>query len=107
MLGVSVSFITKLLRRRREDKTIAAKAHAGGGKPSMDERDLQGVRKLVADQPDATLSELCRRLYEGGGAAVRPWTMCRALRRLGLVRKQSPFTPRAGSLSGRKSAVSP
>lgn len=96
MLGVSVSFITKLLRRKRQDKSIAAKPHAGGAKPSLDETYLKRLRELVQKQPDATLAELCQRLEEGGGAAIKPWTMCRALKALGLVRKKSPFTPRNG-----------
>jgi transposase len=96
MLGVSISFITKLLRRRRDEKTIAAKPHSGGGKPSLDSKDEKRVQKLVARQPDATLKELCRRLSDAGGAGVESWTMCRALKRLGLVRKKSPFTPRSG-----------
>jgi len=96
MLGVSVSFITKLLRRRRDEKTLAAKPHSGGGKPSLDRKDEKRVRKLVARQPDATLRELCDRLADAGGATIRIWTMCRALARLGLVRKKSPFTPRSG-----------
>jgi transposase len=96
MLGVSVSFITKLLRRRRDEKTIAARPHSGGGKPSLSEADLKRVEKLVARQADATLPELCGQLADGGGPQVKPWTMCRALQRLGLVRKKSPFTPRSG-----------
>lgn len=100
MLGVSVSFITKLLRRRRDEKTIAAKPHTGGGKPSMDQADLKRVKELVAKQPDATLAELCRRLRDGGGATVRAWTMCRALKALGLVRKKSPFTLRSAIRPG-------
>jgi transposase len=95
--GVSVSFITKLLRRRRDERTIAAKPRAGGGKPSMDGADRGRVRELVAEQPDATLGELCQRLRDRGGAPVKPWTMCRALKALGLVRKKSPFTPRSAT----------
>lgn len=94
--GVSVSFITKLLRRRRDEKTIAAKPHSGGGRPSLDEANLKQVRELVGEQPDVTLKELCQRLAKAGGATVRIWTMCRALQRLGLVRKKSLFTPRSG-----------
>jgi transposase len=93
--GVSVSFITKLLRRRRDEKTVAARPHSGGGKRSMDGTDLERVKDLVAEQPDATLDELCQRLRGRGGASVAPWTMCRALKALGLVRKKSPFTPRS------------
>ncbi|MGH8694737.1 MAG: IS630 transposase-related protein [Burkholderiales bacterium] len=94
-MGVSVSFITKLLRRRRTAKSIAAKPHSGGGKPSLQQKDLKRVQKLVDEQPDATLSELCQRLHSDGSAPkVHPWTMCRALQRLGLVRKKSLFTLR-------------
>jgi transposase len=93
---VSVSFITKLLRRRRKEKTIAAKPHSGGGKPSLNKSDLQKVRQLVDDQPDATLLELCQRLRRRVGKPVHSSTMCRTLSRMGLVRKKSPFTPRSG-----------
>jgi len=96
MLKLSVSFITKLLRRRRDEKTIAAKPHSGGGKPSLDKSDVKRVQELIAKQPDATLKELCHRLTKSGGTTVQIWTMCRALARLGLTRKKSPFTPQSG-----------
>ena len=105
MMEVSVSFITKLLRRRRTEKTLAAKPHAGGGKPSLQPDALKRLRKLVEQQPDATLCELCQRLCRGGGSAVVPWTMCRALKRLGLVRKKSPFTPRNAIRLGSSGCV--
>jgi transposase len=100
-LGVSISFITKLLRRRRDEKTIAAKPRSGGGKPSLGKAELKRIGEWVAEQPDATLKELCERLHDGGGTRVKPvkvkpWTMCRALQRLGRARKKSPFTPRSG-----------
>jgi transposase len=94
--GVSVSFITKLLRRRRDKKMIVAKPHAGGGKPSLGQADLKRVRQIIDQRPDATLNELCGALKDDGGTSVKPWTMCRALQRLGLVRKKSPFTRRSG-----------
>lgn len=94
--GISVSFITKLLKRRREEGTIAAKAHGGGRKPSLEQAELERVRQLVDKQPDATLAELCDRLQSDCGKSVGTWTMCRTLKSLGLVRKKSPFTPRSG-----------
>jgi len=97
--GVSTSFIRKLLRRRRETGSIAPKPHAGGGVSSLTPQDLERVRTLVEHRPDATLDELCRGLREAGGsAAVRAWTMCRALRhRLRLPRKKSRSTPASGT----------
>ena len=90
--AVSVSFITKLLRRRRLTGSVAAKPRGGGRKPALGAGDLGRVRRLVAEQPDATLAELCGRLRAGGGPAVGAWTMCRALKALGLARKKSPST---------------
>ena len=91
--AVSVAFITKLLRRRRITGSVAAKPRGGGRKPALGARDLGRVRRLVAGQPDATLAELCGRLGASGGPSVGAWTMCRALKALGLVRKKSPSTP--------------
>lgn len=98
--SVSVSFITKLLRRRRLTGSVAPKPRGGGRKPALRERDLRRVRGLVAEQPDATLAELCQRLAARGGPAVGAWTMCRALKTLGLVRKKSRSTPASGTRRG-------
>lgn len=98
--GVSVSFITKLLRRRRITGSVDAKPRGGGRKPALGARDLGHVRRLVAEQPDATLAELCNRLRARGGPAVGAWTMCRALKALGLVRKKSPFMRASGTRRG-------
>ena len=100
--NVSTSFIRKLLRRRRDSNgSIAPKPHAGGGKPSMSQADLQHVRTLIEHRPDATLAELCQRLGEvGGNAEVRPWTMCRALRKLKLPRKKSHCMPASATRRG-------
>jgi transposase len=68
--AVSVSFITKLLRRRRLTGSVAAKPRGGGRRPALGPRDLGRVRHLVAEQPDATLAELCGRLRAGGGPGV-------------------------------------
>jgi transposase len=105
--GVSTSFIRKLLQRRRTRGTIAPKPRAGGGRPSLDERDLQRVRQLVEQKPDATLTELCQRLRDGGGSHVRIWTMCRALQALALPRKKSRCTPASATRCGLRRCVRP
>ena len=98
--AVSVSFVTKLLRRRRLTGSVAARPRGGGRSPALGPRDLGRVRRLVAEQPDATLAELCGRLRAGGGPGVGVWTMCRALKALGLVRKKSLSTPARGTRPG-------
>lgn len=99
-LGVSVSFVTKLLRRRRESGTLAAKARGGNHKPTLDGAGLKVLRRLVGEQPDATLGELGERLKEGAGVEAREWTVCRALKKLDLPRKKSRSTPASATRRG-------
>jgi transposase len=90
--GVSRSFLQKLLRRMKEGGSIAPKPHRGGRAPVLRQAEGQ-VRELVRLKPDSTLAELCQALVAGGGPAVRPWTMCRALQLLDLPLKKSRCTP--------------
>jgi transposase len=94
--GVSRSFVQKLLRRRKKTGSVEAKPHAGGPEASVGDRDRKRLRKLVKDDPDATLSELCRSLAATGGASVSVPTMCRTLAKLRLRLKKRRFTPRSG-----------
>ena len=59
---VSLSFLTRLVQRRRRTGDLAAKPHGGGHPPALDEAARQRLRELVRQQPDATLAELRRRL---------------------------------------------
>src|SRR3954468_1999922 len=87
--GVSRWFVQKLLRQRRRSGSIAARPRGRGPASSISAADRQLLVKLVRQQPDATLAELCRLLKDGGGAAgVNIWTMCRTLKSLRLVRKK-------------------
>ena len=79
--GVSVAFITKLRRRYREDGTVACKPRGGNRRPSLDRRDLAALRRLVREQPDATLAELRQRLRKRRGIKVGLSTLWRALGR--------------------------
>src|SRR3954452_1223456 len=75
-LGVSESWIRRLLQRRRETGSIAPRPHGGGRAPALhvegperlrrggarprafDVEGLERLRRAVADRPDATLAEL-------------------------------------------------
>jgi transposase len=81
---VSVSFITRLLARRRQTGSLAPRPHDGGHPPALDEQALARLCQLIHEQPDATLHELAQRLGEGC-SHVAVW---RALRRLRITRKK-------------------
>ena len=86
--GVSTAWIRRLLQRRRQTGSFAAKPHAGGAvKMTPDRCDRLVV--LVREQPDATLAELHDRL----AAPVHLSTIARALRRLKLAVKKKSAAP--------------
>jgi transposase len=81
---VSVSFIVRLLQRRRDAGTLEPKPHGGGPPPALDEDDHQRLDDLIRAKPDATLDELKRR----GGFTCSLKTVWMALRRRGLTFKK-------------------
>ena len=86
---VDLSFVVRLLQTYRRTGSIAPKPHRGGHPPALGPEDLQRLRELVRQQPDATLEELRQRL----GVACSTAAISRALAKLGLPRKKE--VPRA------------
>src|SRR5271157_1200502 len=74
---VSVSFVTRLLQRRRDAGTLAPKPHGGGPRPVLGFPEQVRLAMLIAEHPDATLNQL----KEWGGFACTPTTIWRTLRR--------------------------
>jgi len=86
---VSVSFVTRLLRTHRDTGSLEPKPHGGGNPAVLTPEDLERLRELIRQQPDATLEECRQRL----GVSCSLMTIARALSRLGLPRKKK--VPRA------------
>jgi transposase len=83
LCGVSLSFVEKLLRRPRTTGELAPTPHAGGQRSRLDAAADTLVRRLVHDNTEATLEELCARVADALGVRVSVATMCRVLQRLG------------------------
>lgn len=113
LFSVSTAWIRRLLQRRRETGSFAAKPHAGGPPPKLDPNRCDHLAVLVTEQPDATLAELRDRL----GVAVHLSTLARALGRLGLTVKKKVLRaaeqgrpdvqPKRASYRGRAARVDP
>jgi len=86
-LGVSRSFLQKLLRRKRTTGQSAALLHGGGRQRTL-APEAHRIRTEVTRQPDVTLAELCERVEQAGGRASHPSMMCRELQTLHLPRKK-------------------
>jgi transposase len=84
LFRVSVSFVTRLLERRRETGALAPEPHRGGPRRVLGPADRCRLWDLVEEHSDDTLDELRRR----GGFTCSLTTIWRALRRHGLTRKK-------------------
>src|ERR671925_1516947 len=79
---VSVAFIQKMLRRRRLTGRLAAAPQTGGRRGLLDAEALGLVARLIREQNDLTLAELCERVAAEREVQVSVPTMSRAVPRL-------------------------
>lgn len=90
--GVSVSYVIKA--RQRRDRLGE---HCAGRQVSRTPAKLTGhdavLREQVAQQPDATLAELCAWAHDALGVSVSVTAMWTRLRRLGLTLKKRRSWP--------------
>lgn len=89
LFKVSVPWIKKLLRQRRQTGSIAPKPHGGGWTPKFSGESLKRLKARVEQNPDATVQEL----LEQSGVDASIMAVHRALERLGCRRKKSRSGP--------------
>ena len=97
---VSLSFIVRLLQRRRKTDTLAPKPHGGGARPALSRRDQQRLRRLVEKHNDATL----KKLKQQGNFSCTLTTIWNTLRRLGFTyKKKTLHAAEPAGLTSRRS----
>ena len=92
LFRVSVSYIYKLLGRRRRTGETRARPWAGGPKPTLAVHD-EALRARVMSEPDATLAELQAWLMAEHDVKVSIGCLWKKLRQLGLTLKKSHCEP--------------
>jgi transposase len=88
----------------RSEGRRAAKPHKGGPSPRRDAAALAQLEALVAERNDLTLAEYAAALAERAKVQASGPTVCRALRKLGLMRKKEPARGGAGPAGCRAGA---
>ena len=84
---VSVSFVTRLLQLHRSTGSLEPRPHGGGNPAVLGPEDLERLRELIRQQPDATLEECRQRL----GVSCSTMTISRACASWGCrARRRSP-----------------
>ena len=110
LFQVAESTVYRWLQAWRREGRGAAKPHAGGPAPRLDEAAREKLRAIVAEANDLSLAEYAQKLRERAGVAASGPTVCRALQKLGLRRKKEPagagaeparYRRRPGHMAGR------
>lgn len=99
---VAESTVYRWLETWRGEGRRAAKPHAGGPAPRLDEAALGKLAAIVAEANDLSLAEYAAKLSERVGVTASGPTVCRALQKLGLPRKKDAASDRAGSARHRR-----
>src|SRR5437868_13647398 len=86
---VKERFIYELLRRRRQEGTVAARPHGGGAVAKLDEKDKKVLAEIVTQNPDATLEELRDSLKKKTKVNVSITTIWRRLEDVRLTLKKN------------------
>jgi len=96
LFGVGCTFIKKLLRQRRETRSLAPKPHGGGHVPKLNETKREVVRSyILKKQNDATLAEVQAYVARQIGVGLSQATLSRVLQSLDLPRKKNAGGQRA------------
>jgi transposase len=97
---VGRSSVYRWVEAARAEGRLEAKPMRGGPRPTIRDEGEAALRRLVEADNHLGLAEYRDRLVEAAGVRVHPWTLGRALRRLGLTRKKEELA-RVGARGGR------
>ena len=86
--NVGQTFVKKMLRQKREQRSVAPLAHGGGRQASLSEKEHRLLRRTVKEQPDISLAELQGQLAAKAGVTVSLPTIHRSLRASTLSHKK-------------------
>ena len=107
LLGVSLSFVEKLLRRRRATGDISPRPHAGGRRALCAATALAHVRRLGPEYAAAPLAALSAQLEVQHGLRVSVPTMGRIVLSLKLPRQNSRSMPMSARPAGSSRRARP
>jgi len=95
IFGVSLSWVKRVLRRRRQTGSSELLPFAGGARPKINDEQRNQVRQYVLADPDVTLREIQRWLQTAQSIHLSLPTLSRLLAKLDLPRKKVSVCRRA------------
>lgn len=86
---ISPTTVLSWVKRFRQTGSLDPAPHGGGATAKLDTEALAYLKRLVLEQPDATLAELAHRLEEHTSVGLHESTIWRYCKRLGLSYKKN------------------
>lgn len=86
---VALSFIQKLIKQYKETGNISPKVRTKQTPTKLNDEQLQVLKELVAENPEATLQELREKLAAIAGVTISISTVHRMLRRIDLCTQKN------------------
>ena len=87
LFEINVSTVRRYLRKYEQGNDLAPRPNSGR-RPTLDEEDIQCIKRQVEARPGIKLKELCELLKAECGKMVSEPTMCRACQRLDIRRNK-------------------
>jgi transposase len=97
IFGVSLSWVKRVLRRKRQTGSSELLPFAGGARPKINDQQRDQVRQYVLDDPDTTLREVQSWLETAQSICLSLPTLSRLLTKLDLPRKKGRYTRRSAT----------
>ena len=87
--SVAKSFVQKIMKQYRETGDISPRKPGGGKKAKISDDDLPILKKIIDENNDSTLKELCELLRLKTGIVVSTSTMDRLCQKLNYTVKKN------------------
>jgi len=88
LFNIGVVTFHRYWKKYKETGDINPVVYKRGRKPAVNEIQMTRIKELVLQQPDASLSELCRRYNKARNSKIGTTVMFRAIYNLGFRRKK-------------------
>jgi transposase len=88
LFGLGIATFTRYWKQYKKTGSVVPKEYKRGRKPAIDEKQKLCIKKLILQQPDASLRELCSYYNKARNKKVGITIMFRAISALGFRRKK-------------------
>jgi transposase len=85
---VNKSFVSDMVKLKRETGSLEPKPHAGGHVPKIDEPGLRFIDDLISKEPNLKLSEICEKYYLARNVTINIVDAHRACEKLNITFKK-------------------